>query len=70
MRKWRERNPVKPDPVVFAREIFPKLAEVSAAELRHATGLEKSYCGRVKRGMVIPHPMHWEAMRKLVATGP
>lgn len=34
-------------------------------EIAAATGLSLSYCRRLKRGEVTPHPMWWEALRAL-----
>jgi hypothetical protein len=31
-----------------------------------ATGLSRTYCGMIRRGVRIPHLQHWEALRELV----
>jgi hypothetical protein len=54
------------DPATFEREIKPKLKTVSLLETMRATGLSRTYCGMIRRGVRIPHPRHWEALRDLV----
>jgi len=65
IRAWEAKHPSVPSPQVFANEIFPLLAAVRAPEVRAATGLCRSYCGRILRGQYIPHPMHWDAIKAL-----
>ncbi len=47
-------------------EIRPKLNVVSLLETMQATGLSRTYCGMIRRGVRVPHPRHWEALRELV----
>ncbi len=47
-------------------EIKPKLKTVSLLETMHATGLSRTYCGMIRRGVRVPHPRHCEALRGLV----
>ena len=54
------------DPAIFEREIRPKLKTVSLLETLRATGLSRTYCGMIRRGVRIPHPRDWEALRELV----
>lgn len=63
--EW-ERAHERPDPEVFTREILPQLAGVTLTQIQRATGLSKRSCSRIKHGWV-PHPMHWEGLRKLVS---
>ncbi len=28
--------------------------------------LSRTYCGMIRRGVRVPHPRHWEALRELV----
>jgi len=70
MRAWEGAHPVIPSPHVFARDIFPMLAAVSARDVRSVTGLSISYCRRVLRGQYIPHAMHWEALQALARKRP
>ena len=61
--EW-ERTHEKPDPEVFTREILPALANATLTQMERATGLSKRSCSRIKHGWV-PHPMHWEVLRRL-----
>ena len=47
-------------------EIRPKLKTVSLLETMRATGLSRTYCGMIRRGVRVPHPRHWEALQCLV----
>ena len=47
-------------------EIRPKLKTVSLLETMQATGLSRTHCGMIRRGVRIPHPRHWEALLALV----
>ncbi len=47
-------------------EIRPKLKTVSLLETMQATGLSRTYCGMIRRGVRVPQPRHWEALRILV----
>jgi hypothetical protein len=64
-RAW-DRSNRRPDPAVFTREIYPTLNEASLYQMHRATGLSTTYCAQIKRGRV-PHPRHWEALRRLGA---
>ncbi len=55
------------DPAIFEKEIVPKLNAVSLLETMRATGLSRTYCGMIRRGVRIPHRRHWEALRELVS---
>ena len=39
-----------------------------ARALADATGLSIGYCRQVKKGVVTPHPMWWEAMFDLASS--
>jgi hypothetical protein len=52
-------------PEVFAREILPAIQSVPLSKVAAATGLSIQHCGMVRRGLRVPHPRHWEAMRSL-----
>lgn len=55
----------RPDPSVFEAEILPGLREATIAELTSATGLSEHYCSLIRLGKRVPHPRHWDALRKL-----
>ncbi len=69
--EWERNQSEEMDPAIFETEIAPKLGNVSLLETMRATGLSRTYCGMIRRGVRIPHPRHWGALRELVsASGP
>jgi hypothetical protein len=46
--------------------ILPKLAEVPLKEIARVTGTTVQHASRVRRGVRVPHPRHWAALRALV----
>jgi len=60
---WERKQLQVSDPGTFVSEIGPKLSEMSLAAMMRATGLSRPYCSMIKRGVRIPHPRHWEALR-------
>jgi hypothetical protein len=64
--EWEQNQSEKFDPAIFEREIQPKLKTVSLLETMRATGLSRTYCGMIRRGVQVPHPRHWGALRGLV----
>jgi hypothetical protein len=64
--EWERSQIEEMDPAIFEEEIRPKLKTVSLLETMRATGLSRTYCGMIRRGVRIPHPRHWEALRTLV----
>jgi hypothetical protein len=54
------------EPFEIAVRHGPKLRSVSLLETMQATGLSRTYCGMIRRGVRVPHPRHWEALRELV----
>jgi hypothetical protein len=55
----------KRDPAIFEKEIKPKLGSVSLLKTMRATGLSRTYYGMIRRGVRVPHPLHWEALGEL-----
>ncbi|MDQ2889959.1 MAG: CRISPR-associated endonuclease Cas1 [Gemmatimonadota bacterium] len=66
-RAWKAANAVTPNPQQFTEEIWSDLQGRTASELMAATGLSRAACGKILRGTVVPHPMHWDAFRSAVA---
>ncbi len=64
--EWERNQVEKLDPAIFEKEIKPKLGSVSLLDTMRATGLSRTYCGMIRRGVRVPHPRHWEALRELV----
>ena len=61
-REW-DRTHAKRDPEEFHREILPALEDVPLQRLMEATGLSKTVCSYVRRGLKVPHPRHWDGLR-------
>ncbi len=57
-----------PDRDVFVREILPDLQGLSLRAMAKATGLSSGYCSMVRRGLCVPHPRHWEALRSVIGS--
>ena len=64
--KWERNQTEEMDSAIFEKEIRPRLKTVSLLETMQATGLSRTYCGMIRRGVRVPHPRHWEALRDLV----
>jgi hypothetical protein len=64
-RSWARQHPGQRDEAWFKREIAPKLDAFSLKEIGKATGLSLAACSRIRAGAKVPHPRHWEALRKL-----
>jgi CRISPR associated protein Cas1 len=58
---WDRRNPQRPDPSIFERDILPRLEGVSYSALNRRTGLSRRYCKMIATGEKVPHPRHWAA---------
>ena len=50
----------------YRRNTLPKLAGTTLGNIMKATGLSKRYASLIRRGVVTPHPMHFDAFRDLV----
>ena len=64
--EWDRKQGSEMDPAIFEKEIFPKLGAVSLMETMRATGLSRTYCGLIRRGVRVPHPRHWETLSNLI----
>ena len=53
----------------FLREIHPGLQAFSILEIVKATGFSRQYASLVRRGLYVPHPVHYEALGRLVDCG-
>lgn len=62
VRAWDREND-RQDPEVFVREILPSLQGIPLRRLAATTGLSVQHCGMIRRGLRVPHPRHWEALR-------
>ena len=64
---WSRKHSDTFDPESFAKEIGPRLAMASRAAMMKATGLSRPYCSMIRRGVRVPHPRHWGALRGLAS---
>jgi CRISPR-associated endonuclease Cas1 len=65
-REWARGSTPDRDAAWFRREIIPRLDAFSLSEIANATGLSLAACSRIRAGMRIPHPRHWEALLALI----
>jgi CRISPR-associated endonuclease Cas1 len=65
-RKWESEHELIPSPVVFRERIGPHLVSLSVQELAKATGLSISSCKKIRGGVLVPHPMHWDSLERLI----
>jgi CRISPR-associated protein Cas1 len=64
-RSWTREHPGERDEAWFKREVEPKLDAFALREIAKATGLSLAACSRIRAGLKIPHPRHWEALCEL-----
>lgn len=65
---WESEHGSLADPELFQCEILPRLQDVSLGAMSKATGLSEQYCSVIRRGLKVPHPRHWEALRSGLLT--
>jgi hypothetical protein len=68
-RSWAREHPEQRDEAWFKREIETKLDAFTLAEIAAATGLSLAACSRIRAGVKIPHPRHWDTLASLVDRG-
>jgi hypothetical protein len=50
------------DPEWFRENVLPGLSTLSLTTIAKATGMSATAAAKVRSGMLVPHPRHWEAM--------
>jgi hypothetical protein len=61
--EWERKHPGwQLDTERFVKEILPRLQGVPVRVLADASGLSIGHVARVRRGLRVPHPMHWDAL--------
>lgn len=65
-RAWETQHGRSGDPRIFRTEILPSLARLPLRHLSAVTGLTTTTCSLVRRGLRLPHPRHWPALRALI----
>ncbi len=53
----------------FKQGILPSLSTTPLSRLQAVTGLSIRYCSLIRRGLLVPHPVHHEALGWLVRKG-
>ncbi|MGH7594225.1 MAG: hypothetical protein ACRELE_10305 [Gemmatimonadales bacterium] len=66
-RRWERSGQRTMGRASYVAEVVPKLATVKLSALMHATGLTNASCSLIRRGMTVPHPRHWEALRDIAS---
>jgi len=66
-RQWEAEHKTIPSPVVFREQMGPRLTSVSVKAIAKATGLSSSSCKKIRSGSLVPHPMHWESLQRLIS---
>lgn len=46
------------------QEVLPTLAEVPLSRIVEATGISLRYASIIRRGLYIPHPLHYDALER------
>ena len=64
--RWELEHENSQDETYFKRNVLPRLRRVSLRGMAEATGLTLGYCSFVRRGLRLPHPRHWEALRRVI----
>ena len=63
---WTANALVSPVTEQQLREhVLPGLQAVELKLMQQATGLSNSACSRIRRGLMTPHPRHWQALAAL-----
>lgn len=67
-RGWhRTKEQMALDVIEYRASLLPRLASATLGELVRATGLSKAQCSLMRRGLRVPHPKHWDALRAIEA---
>ena len=49
----------------YLRDVVPKLRTRPLSDLMAVTGLTNASCSKIRRGLSVPHPRHWEHLARL-----
>ena len=50
----------------YREKILPRLAGITVPLLAQTLDVSEPYAAKVRKGQHVPHPMHWQALAKLV----
>jgi len=63
--QWERVHQADADPNYFKQKVLPRLQGVPLLTIMRAIGLSLDYCSKIRRGLRVPHPRHWEALRSI-----
>ncbi len=63
--QWERKHQVDADPNYFKQNVLPRLQGIPLLTIKRATGLSLAYCSKIRRGLRVPHPRHWDVLKKL-----
>jgi len=67
-REWKDRHPNHiGDPDDYLSNIAPRLAAFRTTTIASALGVSRTSAVKYRKGTLIPHVRHWDALRELVA---
>jgi hypothetical protein len=69
-RRWKEANPGPHEREAFVRELLPRLQGVTAARDDAGQRADIRVLLQDQARERVPHPMYWEALRKLSSSSP
>ena len=49
----------------YLRNVAPALEALKLTDVVRVTGLSKASCSRIRRGLSVPHPRHWESLARI-----
>jgi hypothetical protein len=64
---WEAVAKSKLDPHEYRHRIAASLKDHPLKDIMAATGLTKGACSKIRKGSVVPHPRHWQALQQLLA---
>jgi hypothetical protein len=50
----------------YREKILPRLASITVPEIARRLGVSEPYAAKVRKAQFVPHPMHWQALARLV----
>jgi len=50
----------------YREMILPRLAQITVPTIARTLNVSEPYAAKVRKGQYVPHPMHWQALAKLV----
>jgi hypothetical protein len=68
--QWKELGlDVEQEKERFKRDLLPLLQGLPLSHIMKATGFSRRYASLIRRGLYTPHPVHYDALADLLASG-